>query len=384
MTNDPRQLRWPQWLPWVIAAGALLALYRLGEKILVDIGHVLGPVLVPLFLALAFAYLLEPIVEWLHDKFKFGREAAILTAIVVGGLILGMSILFIIPPLVAQLIESAQRLPPAILSAVQQLEPYLQRLRDSYPTAYEEAKRRLLALIQGVGPPSAGRVFGITGNILDLILIPVFTFYVLRDLDLFRHGIERLIPSRYQPRMSRLFDHAGRVVSNFVRGQLTVAVILSVLYTVGFWMARVPHAASLGILAGFGYLIPYIGMLLAVLLTILLVLLTHPAWSSVIGVVIVYLIVHGLESFIITPRILGDRLKLHPMLVIIGVIIGGKLFGILGVVLALPVMALLKVLLEALMEPYFASEYYKTNVQVSATNSQASIPRPPSSDRETE
>jgi len=205
---------------------------------------------------------------------------------------------------------------------------------------------------------SARQMVGVTANILNLILVPVFTFYLLRDLDLLRRSIERLVPPQVRPRLSKLFDRTGPVVSNYVRGQLTMAVILSVLYTLGFVIARVPLALCLGVLAGFGYLIPYIGTLVAVVLTLLLVLLTNPGWWPVISVLIVYLIVQALEGFLITPRIMGDRLQLHPMLIIIGLIIGGSLFGILGIVLALPVMALLKVLLEVLLEPYFASADY--------------------------
>lgn len=376
MRDETARIRWPRWLPWVVVACAILALYRLGHDILIEMGRVVQPVLVPLLLALAFAYLLEPLVEWLQHRLRLGHQTAVLVAIVVGGIILGISILFLIPPVVAQLIESAQKLPQAVLSAVTWLEPYLARLRDHYPTAYETAKQRFLAYVQtlpgeqSIVARAAGQVVGVTANILNLILIPVFTFYILRDLHRLRRGIERLIPLKFRARTSHLFDRTGRVASDFVRGQLTVAVILSVLYTTGFWIARVPLALSLGVLAGFGYLIPYIGTFVAVILTLLLVLLTRPGWWPVISVLVVYLIVQTLEGFLITPRILGDRLKLHPMLVIIGLIIGGSLFGILGVVLALPALALLKVVLETLLESYFASPYSNLSDQVSAVSDQ--------------
>jgi predicted PurR-regulated permease PerM len=366
MTDEMHRLRWPRWLPWLIAACAVLALYRLSHDILIEIGQVVKPVLVPLLLALAFAYLLEPLVEWLQRRFKLRHELAVIVAIGGGIIILVVSILFLIPPVVEQLIDSAQKLPQALITAGERLEPYLVRLREHYPAAYETVRQQALAFFhslpgeESIVARAIGRVgrqvIGVTANILNLILIPVFTFYILRDLDLLRRGIERLVPAKYRPRASRLFDRTGPVVSNYVRGQLTVAVILSLLYTVGFWIARVPLALSLGVLAGFGYLIPYIGTLVAVILTVLLVLLANPGWWPVISVLIVYVIVQTLEGFLITPRILGDRLKLHPMVVIIGLIIGGSLFGILGIILALPVMALLKVLLEVVLEPGAASQ----------------------------
>lgn len=379
-------MRWPRWLPWMVAAIAILVLYRLSAGILMEIGRVIEPVLVPLLLALALAYLLEPLVEWFTRTTPLNRQWAVLLALAVGGIVLGVGLFFIFPPLVAQLIESAQKLPRAMLSAIEWLKPYLEHLRQRYPTAYETAMERILAVLQpGPGGESliaramgqaASQVIGVTANVLNVILIPVFTFYILRDFEHLREGIERLIPPRFRSRASRLFDRASRVVSNFVRGQLTVAMILSGLYAAGFFIAGAPLALSLGVLAGFGYLIPYIGTLTAFVFTVLLVLLTHPGFWPVIKVVLVYLVVQSAEGLYLTPRIMGERLKLHPMLVIIGVIIGGNLFGILGIILALPVMALAKVLLEVAMEPYLASEYY-TRISPPKTEEPEPVDRSP-------
>jgi predicted PurR-regulated permease PerM len=203
---------------------------------------------------------------------------------------------------------------------------------------------------------------GATANLLNLILIPLFTFYILRDLNRVRQALEQLIPPRFRSRTAHLFDRLGHVVSNFVRGQLTVAVILSVLYSIGFFLVGAPLPLSLGMLAGFGYLIPYLGTLIAVVLTVLLVLLTNPGWWPVTRVLVVYVIVQTLEGFLITPRILGDRLQLHPMVIIVGLMIGGSLFGILGIILALPVMAVLKAIFEVLLEPYLQSDFYTRGV----------------------
>lgn len=360
MTDEMPHLRWPRWLPWLIAACAVLVLYRLSHDIVIEIGRMIKPVLVPLLLALALAYLLEPVVGWLQARLKLRHDAAVVVAIVVGILVLVVSLLFLIPPVVEQLVQSAQKLPQALITVGERLEPYLARLREHYPAAYEAIRQQMLASVrslpggESVMAQAVGRVgrqvVGVTANILNLILIPVFTFYILRDLERLRRGIERLVPTQHRARASRLFDRAGSVVSNYVRGQWTVAVILSLLYALGFWLVRVPLALSLGVLAGFGYLVPYIGTLVAVVLTVLLVLLMNPGWWPVLSVLIVYIVVQTLEGFLITPRILGARLNLHPMLVIIGLIIGGSLFGLLGIILALPVMGLLKVLLEVLFE----------------------------------
>jgi predicted PurR-regulated permease PerM len=367
-TNEWESLRWPRWLPWVVGACLALVLYRLGSELFGEVVHVFRPVLVPLLISLAFAYLLEPLVTWLPARWKLGLEVAIILAIVVGGLALLGSALFIIPPVVAQVIESGQKLPDAVRSATEAVKPVLEGWHARYPTAYESAIKKLSGLTEGsfsqggsiTGFLSKGLegLVGVTANLLNLILIPVFSFYILRDLDKARQSLERLIPPRFRTGATRMFDRLESVVSNFVRGQLTVAVVLCVLYSLGYFLVGAPLPLSLGVLAGFGYLIPYLGAFIAVMLAILLAVMAHPTWWTVISILIVYLVVHLIEGFVLTPRILGDRLQLHPLFVIIGLIIGGSLFGILGIILALPVMAIMKVILESIKEPYFQSGFY--------------------------
>jgi predicted PurR-regulated permease PerM len=371
-TDEHPRLRWPRWLPWLIAVCVILVIYRLGSEIIGEAAQALRPVLVPLLLSVAFAYLLDPLVEWLPTRWKLGREIAASIAILIGGLVLLVAVLFVIPPVVAQLIESAQKVPDAIRSGTEAVRPYLERFHARYPAAYEDIVKRISASLQapainqeqvvGFLGAGLGQVASATINILNIILIPFFTFYILRDLHQARQSLERLIPPRFRPRATHVFDRLGQVTSNFVRGQLTVAAILSVLYSLGFLLVGAPLPLSLGVLAGFGYLIPYLGAFIAVMLALLLTLLKNPGWWSVISVLGVYFIVHTIEGFVLTPRILGERLQLHPMLVIVGLIIGGSLFGILGIILALPVMAILKVIFEALLEPYLQSSFYTRQI----------------------
>ncbi|MCS6806276.1 MAG: AI-2E family transporter [Acidobacteriota bacterium] len=138
------------------------------------------------------------------------------------------------------------------------------------------------------------------------------------------------------------------------------------------WLIGVP--LSLGTLTGFGYLISYVGAFVSVVLTLLLVLLTTEGWWPLLGVIVVYVGVHALEGFYLTPRILGDRLELHPMVVIIGLILAGSAFGILGIVLALPVLAVLKVWLEVLLEPYLQSLAAQQPITATDARDLASLP----------
>lgn len=362
------QLRWPRSLPWIVTACALLVLYQLSARLFSEAIALIGPILVPLLVALGLSYLLEPLVGWLEERLKWSRSASSLAAVVVSGLVLLFLLTVLVPPIVAQLVTSAHRVPEALRAAAAALEPYLDTLHERYPAAYDSIAGRIT---QYLGDPAhltdpifnsiAGglkQAVDLGSNLLNTILIPLFVYYILADLAQFRALLESLVPQRFRRSAVHVYDRIGDVTSTFVRGQLLVASILSVLYVVGFLIVRVPLALSLGILAGFGYLVPYVGTLVAVVLTALVTLLGLPTWLSVVGVPAVYLTIQVLEGFMITPRLLGGRLRLHPIVVIVGLIIGGSQFGILGIVLATPLLAVLKVLLGSLREPYRASDFF--------------------------
>jgi predicted PurR-regulated permease PerM len=174
-----------------------------------------------------------------------------------------------------------------------------------------------------------------------------------------RAHLDRLIPPRHRAVASTLINRINFVISSYVRNQLVIALAMGVLYAIGFWIARVPLALSIGLLSGLLNFIPYLGTLTGLTLSLSFVALDGGGWARILGVALVFIIVQSVEGYYLTPKLLGGSLDLHPMWVLVGLMIGGSLFGILGIILAVPVIAVAKVALDFLEEIYQQSDFYR-------------------------
>jgi predicted PurR-regulated permease PerM len=193
---------------------------------------------------------------------------------------------------------------------------------------------------------------------VDLLLVPIFVFYILADFGAWRDALEDFIPPRFRDPFGRLFDEVGRILQAYVRGQLLIAMLMGVLYAIGFVLLQVPAGAGIAILAGFLNTIPYIGTVFGIILATSFTLAAGAGLWRVGGVIGVFVAVQMIEGYFLTPRILGGRVSLHPMAVFLGMLIGGKLFGFLGIILAVPTIAVAKVFLMFLRELYKQSYFY--------------------------
>jgi predicted PurR-regulated permease PerM len=160
---------------------------------------------------------------------------------------------------------------------------------------------------------------------------------------------------------STLIGRINFVISSYVRSQLVIALVMGVLYAIGFAIARVPLALSIGLLSGLLNFIPYLGTLTGLTLSLSFVALDGGGVPRLLGVVVVFIVVQSVEGYYLTPKLLGGRLDLHPMWVLVGLMIGGSLFGILGIILAVPVIAIAKVALDFLEELYQQSDFYRSS-----------------------
>jgi predicted PurR-regulated permease PerM len=201
-------------------------------------------------------------------------------------------------------------------------------------------------------------VFDTASVIVDLALVPFFVFYILVDFRKWRDSWEDLIPPRFRDPFSRLFDEVGRILQSYVLGQLLIAILMGCMYAVGFALLRVPAWAGIAALSGFLNVIPYVGTTLGLLIASGFTLAHDGSWFRVAGVVCVFITVQCIEGYFLTPHILGSRLRLHPMAVFLGLLIAGKLFGFIGILVAVPATAVLQVFLKFLREIYKTSHFY--------------------------
>ncbi len=322
-------------------------------------------VAVPVLLSLALAYVLNPVVSLLERRGLDRTWGATFVLCALGLLAFGF-VLYLIPIFR----EEAQRLPEFVKRVGTEFLPRLEaKLGISVPELWRARAQELggeaTELVKSVGPLVAKLLASFAGNtarfvvtVLGLLIVPVIGFFFLRDYPVLVAMLRGLLPRRSVGLLSKRFAQVDTVLSAFVQGQITVGAILSVIYATGLSIARVEMAILIGLLAGFGNMVPYLGTALGVVLAAVgLILSWHGLWQ--VGVVAgTFLVAQLLEGFVITPRIVGEKVGLSSVAVILAVLAFGELFGFVGILLAVPVAAVLRVVINVVVDRYRRSPLY--------------------------
>ena len=310
----------------------------------------LKPILTPLALSFLLAYLGTPGVSWL-TRTGLGRTPSallILTVILLG---LSMVLLLLVPIVRVQIGSITMHLPDLI-------QWFQQKIGGLFP-AYErqwsiESIRQLLSEYWRSAVVATDRLIGwlaIGGGafftlLITLLLTPLISFYLLRDWNKMLDNIKDLLPVAIRTTVCRLCSETDKIFSAFVRGQLTVMLSLATLYSIGLYLIGLELALVIGILTGLLSFIPYAGWLIGLTAALMALLFQFGLdWTQMFYLVLLFSVVQFVESFFLTPKLIGDRLGLHPLAVIFSVVVGGQLFGFLGILLALPVASILLALL---------------------------------------
>ena len=350
------------------------ALIVLVGVILVGVGWFIGllsPILTPLFIAALLAYLGDPLVDRL-EAYKFPRAAAVITVfcvLTVG--VLGIVIL-LIPSVEDQITALRGKIPEYERVILTDWLPWLEAKTGIELTMLDFDQIKLIvqknlgsaqSLLTRILPSIFGSGIAIIAFIGNMLLVPVVTFYLLRDWDIIVERIHILIPRHVEPTISRLARESDTVLGGFVRGQIMVMFMLAVIYTVGLTISGLDLALLIGLLAGFVSFVPYLGTITGVTLAVLAVLLQFGDVEHLVYVAIVFGIGQILEGFVLTPVMVGDKIGLHPVAVIFSVMVGGQLFGFIGVLIGLPAAAVLMVLLRFIYQQYMNSGLYASRQQ---------------------
>jgi predicted PurR-regulated permease PerM len=332
--------------------------------------YLLSPILTPFLIAAVLAYICDPLVDRLslknNHKFSFGRTAA--TVIVMTGILFAIVLLFLIlvPLLQKQSLLIIERLPHLIESLRNNVEPWLQsklgislNIDAAHIQEIITKNWKTTGDILGEVLTTAGsKGLALIGLLANLFLLPVVLFYLLRDWDKLVHGVGELVPRDWIGQVKSIAIEVDRVVAEFLRGQLSVMAALCVFYSLGLWLVGLEMALSIGLIAGLLSFVPYLGFALAFIMAVVLALLQFTSLAQVLPVLVVFGVGQLLESFILTPLLVGDRIGLHPVIVILALLAGGQLFGFAGVLLALPVSAAIAVALHHTKSSYFNSDTY--------------------------
>lgn len=328
---------------------------------------VLAPILTPFVIAALLGWLGDPLVDRLQ---RAGRSRNTAVSLVFATMVLVLAVvLVILVPLIerqiATLIESMPRYRDWLL---QTAVPWLEA-RTSIEISNWLDFNHLVELIRanweragGVATTLLGYLsrsgFAILGLIANVLLLPILAFFFLRDWDLLVARVAVLIPRDHLATVSRLARESSDVLGAFLRGQFLVMVILGVMYGLGLWAVGLDLGILIGIIAGLLTFVPYLGPASGITLGCVAALVQYGDWQHVAGVLVVFGIGQVIESYWLTPKLVGDRIGLHPAAVIFAVLAGGQLFGFLGMLLALPVAAVANVLLRYAEQRYTRSKLY--------------------------
>lgn len=332
-------------LVWVGTALSLLLVYSLRGQLL--------PALTPFVFAMLLAYLLEPFVDALERK-KVPRVIAIL---VMYALLLSLVIMFgvFVVPIIVGEVNSLIKQVPALTVEIQNM---INHLQDQYskinlPTSVTDTIQRNLISIQNYllgllnGVPQV--IFGLFSKVVTIVLIPILAFYMLKDIKDIKRGLVNLVPTGQRTRVVALFGRIDDTIGAWIRGQLTVGFIVGSLVVVGLEIVGMDFSIMLGTITGMTNIIPYFGPIIGATPAVLLALLRSPALA--VKVIIVQLVAQQIESNFITPQILGRQLGLHPLIIIFSLLLGAQFGGLAGLLFAVPVAAVIKVVLEFFLEP---------------------------------
>ena len=340
--------------------------------------------LTPVFFAMLFSYVLDPIV----DRFEHAhlpRSVGIAVLLCLATLLLGLFVFLVLPAVVADILELVRTLSGATGHVIEHARPWLERHGIPLPPSVAEALDRVSANALGMSSEAwapvgdvvsaaVGGTVSLLGTLSTLVMVPVFSFYFLHDFDRIVALWRDLLPHSIRADVVHMATQVDRVLSDFVRGQLTVMGIMAGLYALGYTLIGVPLAIPIALLAGFLTFIPYVGSGVALLFGLLMVLLHFSSFGQVLSVVATYVVIQVLDGLFITPRVVGGKLGLSPVWVLFALMAFGQLFGFVGVMLALPISAVIKVFVMDALRRYRSSEFF-LSAEPRASRADASLSR---------
>jgi len=326
--------------------------------------YLLAPVLTPFAAAFVLAYLLTPGVDWLA-RHRVPRAAGALLMILLAALIV-LGLLLIMVPVLQKEVAALQTQFPAMINMLN--EKVAPRLNQWFGWSIQfdsQTLRQLLTeqvdaqdIVTEIFKRARAGGVALLGLLGTLLLVPVVLFYALLDWHNFMRRIEALIPRRWHERTTDMLAEIDAMLAQFLRGQLSVMLALAVYYSAALAIAGFQTALPIGIITGLLAFIPYVGFSLGLLLALLAALLQFGSAYGLIAVGVIYGAGQAIETYFLTPRLVGERIGLHPLAVIFALLAFGQVFGFFGILLALPASAALLVALKRVKSAYLASEFY--------------------------
>jgi predicted PurR-regulated permease PerM len=344
---------------WLILAGISVSAVLM---------YFLAPVLAPFLMAALFAYLGDPLVDRL-ETFRVPRTLAVVIVFIIIFTVVLVVPIIIVPLLEQQISAFIVKLPGHLAWIQAEIVP---RIANFFGV---DAHQFDIARFQSIALENWQKAGGIAATVLsyvkqsglamiaimvNIFLVPVVTFYLLRDWDILIGRIRELIPRKHETNVVRLARESDEVLGAFLRGQITVMFCLGTVYSLGLWMVGLDVALLIGMIAGLVSFVPYLGFIVGIILAGFAAFMQFHEFLPLLWVALVFGVGQMLEGMLLTPLLVGDKIGMHPVAVIFAIMAGGQLFGFVGILLALPVAAIVMVMLRFAHENYISSKLYSS------------------------
>ncbi len=347
-----------RWRFWVIAAAVFLLVLWL-----------LNDILLPFVVGMVVAYFLDPIVLRLQ-RMGLSRTMATTAVTIVAALFAVGVFMAILPPLFGQVQALIVKTPEYIVKVAERIQPLVEPLRERFglspltlndlQTEATQWAGKALAVAGGVAGTIAQRGVAII-NLLGLLFItPVVTFYLLRDWEKVLAAIDGALPRDHADTIRKLAHESNLAIAGYVRGQALVCLALGSIYAIGLSLVGLQFGLVIGLIAGAISFIPFVGTFVGAVMALCMALAQFPPdWMGVVKVAAVFLLGQTLEGNVLSPKLVGDRVGLHPVWIMFALLAGGSLFGFVGVLVAVPVAAVAGVIVRHLLARYRESDIYR-------------------------
>ncbi|PTS82924.1 AI-2E family transporter [Pseudomonas sp. HMWF032] len=344
-----------RWI-WIVAALLLCGLV-----------YLLAPILSPFLIGVLLAYMGDPLVDRL-ERWKLSRTWGVVVVFALITLIMAILLLVLVPMLGKQLVRLYELAPQMLDWAQHQALPWVQLklgLSDGFwrfdqlKAAFSGQLGKTTDIVSTLLSTATASGMALLAWLANLVLIPVVSFYLMRDWDLMVAKLRSLLPRGREGLVVQLFGECHEVLGAFLRGQLLVMLALGVLYATGLMVIGLELGLLIGVLAGLASIVPYLGVVVGIGAALTAGLFQFGLdFYPLMGIAAVFIVGQMLEGMLLTPMLVGDRIGLHPVAVIFAIMAGGQLFGFTGILLALPVAAVIMVLVRHLHDFYKQSDTY--------------------------
>lgn len=318
--------------------------------------YFLSPIITPFFLGAVLAYLGDPFVNFLKSK-HIPRTVGVIVVFLLVIFVLATIVLLVLPMMQEQIVLAIQKIPAMLVWLQKSALPWMNNHAQANDYFNVDAlKKELTQHSQKIGnvatiivKTATHSTLAMVDFVMNLVLVPVVAFYLMRDWPKIMQNIQAILPTSSRDYIVDLAQQCDEVVGAFFKGQLLVMLGLAIIYSTGLWLIGLQVAIFVGLLAGILSIVPYLGFIIGILVASIAMFFETHAFLHVVYVWGIFAVGQMIESMVLTPLLVGDKIGLHPVAVIFAILAGGSLFGFLGVLLALPVAAMILVVLKRTM-----------------------------------